>query len=59
MSFILIKLKKLTLEGKNQLIFSSAYGVVSITLTLLLFLRVMVQITDERKYKNCQLCEST
>jgi diguanylate cyclase (GGDEF)-like protein/PAS domain S-box-containing protein len=48
---LLIKLKKLTLEVKNQLIFSSAYGVVSITLTLLLFLRVMVQITDERKYK--------
>jgi diguanylate cyclase (GGDEF)-like protein/PAS domain S-box-containing protein len=48
---LLIKLKKLTLEGKNQLIISSAYGVLSITFTLLLFLRVMVQITDERKYK--------
>jgi len=48
---LLLKLNKLTSEGKNKLIFSGAYGFLSISLTLLLFIRLLVQLTEERKYK--------
>jgi len=48
---LLLKLNKLTSESKSKLIFSGAYGFLSITLTLLLFIRLLVQISEERKYK--------
>jgi len=53
---LLLKLNKLTSEGRNKLVFSGAYGFLSITLTVLLFLRILVQLAEERKYKE-QLIE--
>jgi len=49
---LLAKLSKFTSEAKSKLIFSGAYAFLSITLTLLLFIRLLVQLTEERKYKN-------
>lgn len=48
---LLQKLNKLTSQGQRQLIFSSAYGFLSISLTMLLFIRILVQLAEERKYK--------
>jgi len=53
---LLLKLHKLSSEGKNELIFSGSYGFLSIILTVLLFIRLLVQLAEDAKYKQ-QLIE--
>lgn len=48
---LLMMLKNLTSHGKKELIFSSTYGFLSVTLTIMLFIRLYFQIIAERKYK--------